>query len=95
MLSLRTMFSAVVADGFTARIQLRMGDESLFWIRDGLDIRIGRGEIEQPHFTLIGASTEIAGVVYGGAPLETIGLEGDIGLARRFVTLFPMPRKAS
>jgi hypothetical protein len=37
----------------------------------------------------------LVGVVYGGAPIETIGVEGDVSLARRFVTLFPLPPKAS
>jgi DNA-binding HxlR family transcriptional regulator len=95
MLSLRTMFSPEAAGDFAARIQLRMGEESFFWVREGADVRIGRGEIDDPDFTLTAAPTEIAGVVYGGAPLESVGVEGDIGLARRFATLFPMPEKAA
>jgi DNA-binding HxlR family transcriptional regulator len=95
MLSLRTMFSPEAAGDFAARIQLRMGDESFFWFRNGGEIGIGRGEIDNPDFTLTGAPTEIGAVVYGGAPLESVGVEGDIGLARRFATLFPMPEKAA
>ena len=37
----------------------------------------------------------LAAVIYGGAPLETIDVEGDIELARRFVTLFPLPEKVA
>ena len=95
MLSLRTMFSPEEAGDFAARIQVKMGEESFFWVRMGGEIRIGRGEIESPDFTLAGAPTEIAGVVYGGRDLETIGVHGDFELARRFVTLFPMPGKAA
>ena len=94
MLSLRTMFNAESAGDFAARINLRMAGERFFWVREGADIRIGRGEIADADFTLAGTPTEIAGVVYGGAPLDSIGIEGDIALAERFVTLFPMPPKA-
>ena len=95
MLSLRTMFSPQVAGDFAARIQLRLGEEDFFWIREGQDIRIGRGEIERPDLILAGASpSDIAAVVYGGAPAESIMTAGDIDLAHRFATFFPMPPKA-
>ena len=38
---------------------------------------------------------QLAAVVYGGAPLESIGIEGDMALAKRFVTLFPLPPKVA
>lgn len=95
MLSLRTMFSPEAAGDFEARIGLTMGEEAFFWVREHEQIRIGRGDIDNPDFSLIGGPAEIAGVVYGGAPLDSIGVEGDIGLAKRFVTLFPLPPKAA
>jgi DNA-binding HxlR family transcriptional regulator len=94
MLSLRTMFSAAAAGDFAARIQLRIGNEDFFWVRKGGDIRIGRGEIDSPDFTLTASPTAIAGVIYAGAPLDSVAIEGDLALARRFTTLFPMPPKA-
>jgi DNA-binding HxlR family transcriptional regulator len=95
MLSLRTMFSPQVAGDFAARIQLRLGEEDYFWIREGEDIGIGRGEIERPDLVLRGESaSEIAAFVYGGAPVESILAEGDIDIAKRFPTFFPMPAKA-
>ena len=36
----------------------------------------------------------LAAVIYGGAPLDSIDVEGDMALAKRFVTLFPLPEKA-
>jgi DNA-binding HxlR family transcriptional regulator len=96
MLSLRTMFSAAAGGDFAARIRLDMAGESFFWVRQGGgDIRIGRGEIDSPDFSLIGSPTAIAGVIYAGAPLESIKVEGDKSLARRFFTLFPLPPKAA
>ena len=43
--------------------------------------------------TFIGAPTQLPAVIHGGAPLETIGVEGDMELAKRFLTLFPLPPK--
>ena len=94
MLSLRTMFSDAAAGGLEARIQLHMNGEPFFWIRDDGAIRIGRGEIGQPDLVLSGQPTEIAGFIYAGAPLDTIAVEGDAGLARRLPSFFPMPAKA-
>ncbi len=90
MLSLRTMFSPQAAGDFAARIQLRLGEEAFFWIREGQDIRIGRGEIERPDLVLRGESaSDIAAVIYGGAPLESILVEGDAELLRRLPDILP------
>jgi DNA-binding HxlR family transcriptional regulator len=94
MLSLRTMFSAEGASDFAARIQLRMGEESFFWIREGGAVAIGRGEIDGPDVTVAGDQSQIAAVVYTGAPLETVSVEGDVPLFERFITMFALPPKA-
>ena len=94
MLSLRTMFDAEAAGDFAARIQLRMGEEAFFWVREDGDIRIGRGEIERPDFVMTATPTEIADVIYGGAPLDSVMVSGNAGLARRFTAFFPLPAKA-
>jgi DNA-binding HxlR family transcriptional regulator len=94
MLSLRTMFSPEAAGDFAARIQLRLDGEPFFWIRDAGTVRIGRGEVDLPDFTLSGSPGDIAAIVYGGAPLEIARAEGDLTRARHFVTLFPLPPKA-
>ena len=39
--------------------------------------------------SFIGRRRALAGVVYGGAPLDTIEVEGDMELARRFVDALP------
>jgi N-acetylmuramic acid 6-phosphate (MurNAc-6-P) etherase len=43
--------------------------------------------------TFIGSPSAVAGVIHGGAPFDTIRVEGDLELARRFRTLFPLPEK--
>lgn len=95
MLSLRTMLSPVAAGDLKARIQLHMNGESFFWARNKKgEIRIGRGEIEDPGLTITGTPSEIASYVYAGAPLSSIEVEGDLKLAARLPGLFPMPEKA-
>ena len=94
MLSLRTMFADAAAGEFAARIQLVMNGEPFFWVREKGTIAIGRGEIEHPDLTLTGTPSDIAGFVYVGAPLDSIRAEGDLRLARRLPSFFPMPDKA-
>ena len=94
MLSLRTMFSDAAAGGLEARIQLIMHGEPFFWVRREGSISIGRGETADPDLILTGDPSAIAGFVYAGAPLAAIAAEGDLELAKRLPSLFPMPDKA-
>jgi DNA-binding HxlR family transcriptional regulator len=95
MLSLRTMLSPVAAGDLKAQIQLLINGEPFFWVRNRKgDIRIGRGEIEEPDLILRGTPSAIAGYVYAGAPLSSIQVEGSSKLAARLPGLFPMPEKA-
>lgn len=95
MLSLRTMLNAQAAGDLAARIQLDMASEHFFWIRENGDVRIGRGEVDQPDLILRGTASDIAGFVYAGAPVTSIEIEGDAKLATRLPSLFPMPSKAA
>jgi DNA-binding HxlR family transcriptional regulator len=95
MMSLQTMLDPVRAAGLAGRLGFRFGGASyVAALRDGR-FDVERCEIANCDVIFTATPGELAGVVYGGAPLETIGLEGDIGLARRFITLFPLPEKAS
>ena len=93
MLSLRTMLNEKDAGDFAARIAFRIGNEDFFWVRDNRMVQVGRGEMERAELTFAAPSaSEIAAVVYGGAPIEPL-VQGDLDLARRFVSLFPLPPK--
>ena len=95
MLSLRTMLSPQAAGDLKARIQLLMNGELFFWARNKKgEIRIGRGEIEDPDLIVRGTPSEIASYVYAGAPMSSLEVEGDLKLAARLPNLFPMPEKA-
>ena len=59
---------------------------------EGLDVT--RGNIEGCDLVTTASPEALAAVVYGGAPFELIRIEGDLALAKRFVTLFPLPPKA-
>ena len=95
MLSMRTMISQEAAGDLKARIQLHMNGEPFFWARNKKgQIRIGRGEIDEPDIVIRGSPSAIAGYIYAGAPLSSIDAEGDLKLASRLPGFFPMPEKA-
>jgi DNA-binding HxlR family transcriptional regulator len=95
MLSLETMIDPERAKGMTARIGFRMGDVDYVGKLAEGRLEIERGDTMGADVIFSAQPAALVGVVYGGAPLETIGVEGDDSLARRFVTLFPLPPKAS
>lgn len=93
MMSMQTMFDSERAGDLRARIGFRFGDSGyVATIADG-EIDICRGQAEDVDVIFSAAPGAIAGVLYGGAPLETIDVKGDLRLAKRFVTLFPLPPK--
>ena len=95
MMSMQTMFDPGLAAGYAAKAGFRFGDISYVAdIRDGR-IAVKRGPFQNCDFAVTGAPEEVAGVLYGGAPISAIKIEGDLALARRFMTLFPLPPKVS
>jgi DNA-binding HxlR family transcriptional regulator len=94
MMSMQTMFDVERAGDLKARVGFRFGDTAyVVDISDGqIDVR--RGEPANADLTFRSPPEAIAGILYGGAPLDTVELEGDRALAERFTTLFPLPEKA-
>ena len=95
IMSLQTLLSPLLADGLDARIGFRFGEANyVTMLHDGrLDVQ--RGEVADCDVEFVGTSSEVAAVIHGGAPFETIRVEGDLELAKRFVTLFPLPPKVA
>lgn len=93
MMSMQTMFDGASAGDLKARIGFRFGETG--YVADigagAIDIR--RGEPEGADVLFTGEPAQIAGVLYGGAPLEIVDVKGDLDLARRFITFFPLPPK--
>ena len=95
LLSFRTMIDRERARGIDARIGFRFGETGyVAGLRDG-EIDVSRGEPAGCDVIFTAAPTALAAVVYGGAPLDSIGVEGDMELAKRFTTLFPLPPKVA
>jgi DNA-binding HxlR family transcriptional regulator len=101
MLSLRTMIALDRTKGMRARIGFRIGEEGfLLGIDDGA-VTLGRGDPAGADLVFEGATGAIGAAVYAGVPIEALEAEGaltvtgDRELAARFVTLFPLPPKAS
>ena len=94
VMSLQTLLSPKLAEGIRAKVGFIFGDVSYVTTLEGGRLDVERRPIEDCDVTFIGAPTEIAAVIHGGAPFDTIRIEGDLALAKRFVTLFPLPSKA-
>ena len=56
-------------------------------------IKVAQGVVEECDAVISAPPATLAAVVYGGAPLESVKVEGDRQLAERFVKLFPLPAK--
>jgi len=99
-LSFETMFDAARAKGMSARVGFRIGEEEFVVAIARGRIAVERGEFgDGADAVFAGSPPAIAAAVYGGQPLKTLAaagalsVEGDLALARRFVTLFPLPPK--
>jgi len=95
IMSLQTLLSPELAKGLDVRVGFRLGDASYVTsLHDGrLDVT--RREVADCDVEFIGPPSQVAAVIHGGAPFETIRVHGNLELARRFVTLFPLPPKVS
>lgn len=93
IMSLQTLISAELAAGLDVRIGFRFGDASYVTrVREGR-LEVERREPDDCDVTFVGPSSAVAAAIHGGAPLETIEVQGDLDLAKRFITLFPLPSK--
>jgi DNA-binding HxlR family transcriptional regulator len=93
IMSLQTLISAERAASLDIRVAFRFGETNYATtVRDGrLDVE--RGDCDDCAVTFTGPPTAVAAVIHGGAPLDLIQVEGDLSLAKRFITLFPLPPK--
>jgi DNA-binding HxlR family transcriptional regulator len=93
IMSLQTLLSPELADGLDARVGFRFGEADYVTTLCQGRLEVERGEVTDCDVVFTGAPSAIAAVIHGGAPLETIDVEGDMALAKRFRTLFPLPPK--
>jgi len=95
LLSFRTMIDREKARDIDARFAFRFGEAGYVARVHGGAIDVERGVPAGCDVIFTAEPTALAAVVYGGAPLDSIGVEGDYALARRFTTLFPLPPKVA
>jgi DNA-binding HxlR family transcriptional regulator len=93
MLSMKTNVDLPRAAGFEARIAFQFGDSAYFAAVGEAGFEIGAGELHGADATIIATPDELKPVLYGGAPVEQLRMEGNIDKARRFFTLFLLPAK--
>lgn len=93
IMSFQTLISPERTEGFNGRICFRFGEAAyVAAVTDGR-MEVERRDCADCDVTFIGTPSEIAAVIYGGAPFDLIRVEGDMALADRFRTLFPLPEK--
>jgi len=93
IMSFQTLLSPERAKGLDAKIGFRFGDAAYLTTVHDERLDVERRDPEGADAIFIGAPSEIAAVIHGGAPFDTIRVEGNLALARRFATLFPLPEK--
>ena len=93
LLSFRTMIDEKRARKFDARIGFVFGrDRYVARVRKGR-IKVAQGAVEECDAIISAPPTALAAVVYGGAPIDLLGISGDRAMVEKFVTLFVLPPK--
>ncbi len=93
LLSLRTMIDQQAASSMAGKVGFRFGKDTYVGVLGGGNIVISRGDPSGADVVFTGTPASLGAVVYGGAPLSSIEVEGDHDMARRFVALFSLPPK--
>lgn len=94
MMSMQTMFDPGRSKGFDAKLAFCFGPRTYTVdVTDGR-IDIQPGSSQDSDVVVQSAPDQIAGVLYGGAPIEMLSFSGDKAVAKRFTKLFDFPQKA-
>jgi DNA-binding HxlR family transcriptional regulator len=93
IMSLQTLMSPELAAGLSARVGFNFGEVSYVTTLGDGRLQVERAPADNCDVVFNGTPSEIAAVIHGGAPLEMVEVKGDIELAKRFRTLFPLPPK--
>lgn len=93
MMSLQTLISPELAQGLEARVGFHLGEADYVATVEGGELGVERTKVEDCAAVFSGPPSSVAAVIHGGAPFDLIEVAGDMELAKRFVTLFPLPPK--
>jgi len=100
MLSFRTMFQPTRAVGSSIRIGFRIAGETYRVVVADGRITAERAPLGHTDATVEGDAALVAGIVYGGVPLNgleatALKIEGHRPTFERFIGLFPLPPKVA
>ena len=101
VLSLRTNFDAALAAGADLDVALELGDDVFRARVTPVGLRVDRGPAEGAQAVISADAPTLAGLVYGGLPLDEAvdgGLaraRGDRAAAQAFLRLFTLPEPAA
>ena len=94
MMSLQTLFSPALAKGLSGRFGFNFSDVRYAATLHETHLEVERtNALQDCNVVFKGAPSQVAAVIHGGAPFDLIGVEGDMALAKRFRSLFPLPQK--
>jgi DNA-binding HxlR family transcriptional regulator len=94
MLSFRTMFDATKAGKAEMTLGFRFGAEDFIVRVAGGVLTATRGDSDTAQVRVEATPKAVAGIVYGGAGLETVKVSGDTAVLERFAGFFELPPKA-
>jgi DNA-binding HxlR family transcriptional regulator len=100
ILSFRTMFNPAIAGDFEASVQINVGEDQYRARVARGKLTVVRGTAEEPEAIIAGTTEAVASVVYGGRKFQDatksgdLNVEGDKALAKKFLSLFPLPEPA-
>jgi len=95
MLSMQTNFDPSLAGDFAGTIAFRFG-QARYWARvTDRAFEIGSGEAPDAVATVICSSDDMKPILYGGARVDMVQVEGNVTAAGRFVRMFSLPPKAN
>jgi DNA-binding HxlR family transcriptional regulator len=101
ILSFRTMFDPLAAEGVRASYELRLGEDRFRAVVADGRFEVGRGSAERPDAVIETDAGTLAALVYEGRGLERalrsgdVKVEGDESAVERFLGLFPLPEPAA
>jgi DNA-binding HxlR family transcriptional regulator/putative sterol carrier protein len=100
ILSFRTLFDPARAEGFDARVELRLGERRFRAVVADGRFEIVEGELADPDAVIASDAGTVLAVAHGRAGLAeaeasgALTITGDRARAERFLGLFPLPEAA-
>ena len=101
ILSFRTLFQPALAEGFDARVELRLGERAFRATVADEKLTLVEGPLDDPDAVITSDHGTALAVAHGRASLEeaeaagALTITGDRETAVRFLGLFPLPEPAA